>query len=120
MAIAKFELGSLSTIDGGRISAAFEHALKRCEMDCKDRPATNKARKVTLVAELVPVCSDSGDLESVDVSFQIKDTVPTRESASYNMKAVAGGLVFNELSKDDINQLTLDDAPKPKGMTNAG
>ena len=116
MPIEKFQLGSLSTIDGGRINEAFEQALKRCEMDCKDRPATAKARKVALTAELVPVCTPQGDLESVDVTFQIKDTVPTRESATYNMKAVPGGLLFNELSPEDVRQGTIDE-PQPKELT---
>lgn len=120
MAVEKFELKSLVEIDGGRINAAFMQALQRCERDCGDRPATSDSRKVTLTAELTPICSPSGELESVDVRFQIKDTVPTRKSAVYNMKATRAGLLYNELSPDDVNQRTIDEAPGPSSTSNAG
>ncbi len=119
MAIQKFELRSLAELDGGRIREAFEQALRRCELDCMDRPATDNVRKVSLTAELVPVCSPGGELESVDVRFHIKDTVPSRKSAVYNMKATRGGLLFNELSPDDIHQRTIDEAISPRLASDA-
>lgn len=114
MAIEKFELRSLSTMDGGRIREAFEQTLKRCRDDCHDRPGVAKARKVTLIAMLVPVCDPDGSMASCDVQFEIDDSLPKRVSPNYNMRAVRGGLLFNELSKDDVRQGTLDDAPGPK------
>jgi hypothetical protein len=44
--------------------------------------------------------------------------VPTRESGTYNMKAVAGGLLYNEMSPDDINQTTIDQ-PQPRRAADA-
>jgi len=115
LAIQKFDLPSLRDLDNGRVSEAFLHAMRRCEYDCKDRPATPDARKVTLTCELVPVCTPAGELESVDVTFQIKDSVPVRRSARYNMKAVeGGGLLFNDLSPDDIRQATIDEPRGPR------
>ncbi len=109
MAVEKFELASLVTIDGGRIREAFEQALKRCRDDCHDRPGVAKVRKVSLVATLAPVCAPDGSMGSCDVQFEIDDSLPKRVSPSYNMKAARGGLLFNELSPDDVNQGTLDD-----------
>lgn len=119
MAIQKFELEALTTIDGGRINAAFQHALARCEADCRDRPGTAKARKIALVVTMTPLCDDSADLESVNVHFQITDSIPKRESKVYNMKAHPGGLLFNELAPEDVRQGTIDE-PQPRSLTNAG
>lgn len=112
MALEKFSLATIGEMDGGRIRAAFEQALRRVETDLKDRPGVKTKRKVELHMELTPVI-DAGELDSVNVRFQIKDNVPKRESQAYNMKAVPGGLLFNDLSPDDVRQATLDMAPKP-------
>jgi hypothetical protein len=123
MGLQKFDMETLTELDGGRIRTAFEQAMKRLEHDCKDRPNVKAARKLELVITMTPLPDDAGDLDSVDVKFRVKDSVPKRESKAYNMRAVPGGLLFNELSPDDVRQQTLDMAPKPapvKEATNAG
>jgi hypothetical protein len=119
MAVERFELSALSTIDGGRINAAFQQALARCEADCRDRPGTGKPRKIALVVTMTPLCDDSADLESVNVHFQITDTIPKRESKVYNMKADRKGLLFNELAPEDVRQTTIDE-PQPRKVKDAG
>lgn len=110
MAIEKFSLATLASIDQGRVREAFEQALKRCEADCKDRPGTDEARKVTLTAILVPVHDEgTGELESCNVQFQIVESIPKRKSKVYNMASDESGLFFNELSPDQIKQRTLDE-----------
>jgi hypothetical protein len=111
--LEQFTLGTLAEMDGGRIKAAFEQALNRCRHDCEDRPSIAGARKITLTVTLEPVAADSGELESVDVSFALNEKLPNRASKTYNMEAVTGGLLFNELSPDEVRQRTLDMAPKP-------
>lgn len=111
--LEKFDLATLAAMDGGRIREAFEQALNRCRHDCEDRPAVDGARKITLVVSLTPIADDSGELSSVDVAFDLNDRLPKRGSKTYNMQAVTGGLVFNELSPDEVKQKTLDMAPKP-------
>jgi len=113
MALEKFTLATLAEMDGGRIKEAFEQAVNRCRYDCEDRPAVDGARKVTLVVTMEPLANDAGDLGSVDVSFDLQEKLPKRGSKTYNMQAVAGGLLFNELSPDEVKQKTLDMAPKP-------
>lgn len=108
MALEKFTLKTLAEMDGGRILEAFEQALNRCRYDCEDRPAVKGARKITLVVSMEPIADDSGDLGSVDVSFDLNDKLPKRGSKTYNMQAVTGGLLFNELSPDEVKQKTLD------------
>jgi len=114
MALEKFTLATLAEMDQGRIRIAFEQALQRLQDDLKDRPAVESARKITLLVSLVPIVGDDGELDSVDVDFKITDTVPKRESKTYNMQATRGGLLFNELSPDEVRQRTLDMAPKLK------
>ena len=107
MTLQKFEFETVATIDDGRIREALDQAIRRCELDCKDRPNLNTARCVTLKINLTPVPSEAGDLDSVDVAFAIGDALPRRASKTYNMRATRGGLLFNELSPDDVNQMTL-------------
>lgn len=110
--LEKFTLATLVDMDGGRIKTAFEQALQRLESDCKDRPGVKRSRQLQLVLDLTPV-ADGGDLDSVNVTFKIKESIPKRESKAYNMQAVAGGLLFNDASPEDVRQKTLDMAPKP-------
>ena len=112
MALEKFSLATIADMDGGRIREAFEQALKRIEADLKDRPGVKTARTLELGLMATPV-AEGGDLESVNMQFRVKDSVPKRESKSYNMQAVPGGLLFNDASPDDVRQMSLDMAPKP-------
>lgn len=112
MALEQFSLATLAEMDGGRIRTAFEQALKRLEADCKDRPGVKRARQLQLVVDMQPV-ADDGELDSVNVTFRIKESIPKRESKAYNMQAVPGGLLFNDASPEDVRQMSLDMAPKP-------
>lgn len=114
MALERFKLGSLVDLDGGRISAAFEHALARLEADCKDRPGVKDARKLELHVTVTPVIDQGGELESCNLQFRISDKVPKRQSKVYNMSAGRSGLYWNELSAEDARQMTIDDARGPR------
>lgn len=113
MALERFALSTIATMDDGRINEAFLQALRRCEDDCKDRPGLKDERVVKIEVRMAPI-GDEGDLESVNVAFKITDTVPKRSSKTYNMKSVPGGLLFNDASPEDVRQATLDMAPKPE------
>ena len=117
MALEKLDLGSLERLDQGRIAVAFEHALRRAEMDCKDRPGVKAARTVVLVARIMPLQDvDTGQLDTCNVDFQVHESIPKRRSRTYSMRASPGGLVFNELSPDNIKQGTLDEPIAPKAV----
>jgi len=118
--LQKFELASIVEMDGGRIREAFEQAMRRAELDCKDRPATDKARTVGLTINLTPIARQDGTLDSIEVSFDIQDKLPARKSTTYSMAAERGGLFFNDMSKDEVRQATLDQIPEPKGTHNVG
>lgn len=116
MALEKFELGTIDKIDNGRIREAFDQAMRRCEADCKDRPAVKDDRRVRLEVTMSPVIDPDGAMESCDVQFQIVDSVPKRKSKVYNMASTRAGLFFNELSPADAHQGTIDQAPKPERL----
>lgn len=120
MALEKFKLASLVTMDEGRLREAWEQALRRAYLDCEDRPGTDKARKVQLVATLTPIQDPAGGMDSCNVSFEVQDTLPKRCSPIYNMLAGRGGLFYNELSKDDVHQMSLDETGPRRSETLEG
>jgi hypothetical protein len=116
MPLQKFQLGSLANMDQGRLAVAFDMLLQRLIEDCKDRPELKTPRKLTLQVTVEP-CTEQGGLDSVNVAFQFKDTIPTRESRTYNMAVVRGGVAFNEASPDVVRQMDLGFDPKPESTT---
>ncbi|MCA8968808.1 MAG: hypothetical protein KDC95_03465 [Planctomycetes bacterium] len=114
-----FDFEQLVKLDDGRICAAFNQLLKRCEEDCRDRPALAKERSITLKLGMKPVINENGDLDSVMVGFHVKESLPKRDSKVYNMAAGRNGLLFNDLSHDNVRQTTLDMAGGPKAVADA-
>lgn len=109
MSVYEFSLANLPHLDEGRLALAFQQAITRAVADCEDRPGEGKGRSIALVAEIVPVMFDN-HLDTVNVSFQVKESLPTRKSKTYNMGVRKGGkLVFNDLSDDNIHQRTIDE-----------
>jgi len=107
VAIEKFELASVAKMDMGRIRSAWDREMRLAREDCVDRPALKKARKVILVATLTP--SDGEDAELIDVQFEIDHKLPRRTSRPYQMQVARGRMLFNDLSPDDVAQMTLDE-----------
>lgn len=108
MALEKFSLASLATIDSGRVKVAFDQALRRVEEDCRDRPIVDTARKVTITAIIKPNATEAGELASCDLRVEISDNLPKRQSQTYNMASTPGGLLYDELSPEDVDQKTLE------------
>lgn len=123
MAFHQFDLSTLRQLDGGRVAEAFLHAIKRAALDCEDRPGEERARKVSLQAEITPQTrlEEEPDgrmktvFDGVDVKFQIKDALPTRLSRKYSMGVKHNGSVyFNADSPHDHRQATFFDGEKPE------
>src|SRR5690349_23516801 len=99
MPLQKFAIESLATIDDGRIKAGFEMMLDDLIRDCRDRPEHKSKRKLTLTISMEPCSLERGELETVDLCFDLKPSMPKVESRKFNMRAVRGGLGYNELSR---------------------
>ncbi len=110
MTVCELNLASLmEELDGGRINEAFAAELRRVALDCEDRPADDKVRKVSLELQIEPVCDDQGHLDSLKGKFHVTSTVPKRRSKTYSFGFRKGGrLVFNDLSDDNIHQQTIE------------
>lgn len=110
MTVRELTLAALmEELDGGRIHEAFMAELRRVALDCEDRPADGKTRKVTLELHVEPVTDEHGQLDSLSGKFHVTSSVPKRRSKSYSFGFRKGGrLVFNDLSDDDIHQRTIE------------
>jgi hypothetical protein len=86
------------------VDVAFAEHLRRVVLDCRDRPADSKPRKVTLEVTIVP--QPQGDVcDDVALTFQVKDTVPVRKSRSYHLGVQRNGqLIFRPENPEDVNQ----------------
>jgi hypothetical protein len=109
MALEQFHLATLATLDGGRVGAAFDLALRRVIDDLNSRPNDDRARKLSLTVVLQPVADEKGDLVDTQVQFLVADNLPKRQSKVYSMSAEGGELWFNELSPDNVRQMTIDE-----------
>ena len=100
-------------LDHGRVHEAFQAELRRIIADLEDRPADTKPRKLSLEFKLTPVQDESGNLDEVKGRFDIKAAVPNRRTKEYSFAAQKTSqghrLIFNDLSDEDINQMTIDE-----------
>ena len=110
MALKKFNLTNIAEMDSGRIREAFEQAINRMRDDCRDRPGVQKPRKAQLIVSMAPTVGEDGEVDTIEVSFDIKETIPARQSRRYSMRdrGGAGDLMFNDLAPDDPDQMTID------------
>lgn len=90
-----FSLKNLEKLDGGAIDRAFMNELRNVLFDCYNRPTMKKARKLSVVFDVVPVpaaqMGEDGaqhgfELDQVEISGQVFSAVPKRQSRKYVMK----------------------------------
>lgn len=111
MSLINFNVGSLATIDSGKLAAALDEDVQRCVKDCLNRPGEKKARVVNLQVRIEPdFVDDTGDCESVKLRFALKNSLPARCTRDYSMLARKNGtLLFNDLSPGNVHQRTIDE-----------
>jgi hypothetical protein len=110
MGLRDLNLQGLAHIDGGRVDVAFNRHLRRAIEDCEDRPGDRNARKVVLTAILRPVCLQDGAVTDVNAEFEIASSVPKHISRTVECRIKANGrAIFNDLSEDDVEQMTIDE-----------
>lgn len=104
-------LANLPEIDNGRIDLAFNAAVRRVIEDLNDRPGVDKERKIELIVKIAPDCdTEQGLLVGGNIQFEVKDSVPKRQTTIYPMKLGATGLLFEPQSPANPNQPPLSDA----------
>jgi hypothetical protein len=116
--IQKLSCETLPSIGEGRFAKCVDHALEQVEIDCKERPNELKPRKVVVTIVVTPTSAVGEELETVDVAFDVKHSIPMMRTRPYSMLASARkpGLFFQEMSPDDPKQTSFEDGQEaPKG-----
>ena len=110
MAVRELTLESLQEIGGGTVAAAFQHHIKRCLIDCEDRPGDKSAREITLTVMVKPDVGQDGQINNVSTEYKVHSKVPAHVSRPVVCQLKHGGrAAFNDLSPADPNQHTIDE-----------
>lgn len=67
---------TLGDLDAGALRLLIDAAIGEALEDCDNRPALEKARRVTVTIALTPYTSDRGGLRGVDVDTKVDLRVP--------------------------------------------
>jgi hypothetical protein len=90
-----------------KIPEAFDALLRRATMDCFDRPADDKPRKVKLELALVPRLEPDGTCAEVEYQFFFAAAIPAHRTKVYSGSLRPNGTVlFNPDSPDNVAQAT--------------
>lgn len=109
--LRKLSLDTLHTAEGGRVALLFKRHLERAVQDCEDRPGDKNKRKVTVNLLLSPVIGQDGATCDTNVEIELTSSIPKHITRPINCRMKHGGqLVFNDMSEDNVDQLTLDEA----------
>lgn len=103
-------IGDLAKIQSGLIDELFQQELARITLDVIERPGFETARKLVVELTVAPVAGQSGCLDSVHVSCEVNGKVPKQKTSGYSMLCGKGELSFNDQSRDNAHQRTLDEA----------
>lgn len=103
-------LENVSSLDFGKLSAAFNQHMQRATMDCMDRPGDDHDRKVILTFCLKPEKSQSGLTDHVLLEAQVSSKVPVHRGAVHQCLAKGPGhLLFETLSPDHVEQRSFEE-----------
>lgn len=104
-------LETLKSLDLGSVDAAFRRCLERAVRDCLDRPDDERARKVTLQLNLVPVkqiIQNVISCEGARGTVQFRCRVPDYETRTLDFGVRENGsLYFSEECPDNHRQSSL-------------
>jgi hypothetical protein len=104
-------IADLTKIQSGLIDKVFQAELHRLTEDVIDRPGLKTSRKLMVEISIEPVVGQNGFLDSVNVSCEVNGRVPKQKTAGYSMLCRKGELSFNDVSRDNAHQRTLDEIP---------
>lgn len=127
--LVELDLNTLHQLQGGAIFEQVQKLIKQAVADCENRPAEDRARKVTIQLEMKPVTriEDIDEthrrlvLDGLKLSLQMDVKCPTRKTIEFDCGVGDGhALLFNPDSPHNHRQaplpLTLD-APDTVAMS---
>lgn len=112
-------LDTMGDIDQGSLRIAVNKALKLATQDLHDRPALDKKRTIALVIELKPELDNNSSqpqLDSVDVSWQVKVSTPAIGSTDVTMKPTHDGQLYfhSDLPDSPDDETIMDEADRKR------
>lgn len=109
--LTHFTIQEIGKLDDGRVAAIVNKQIRAATVDCSNRPGVSDARKITVVLEMKPVCGEDGLCQETYIEAVTSLSTPKSRSKPINMGVRANGaLMFNDVSQDNVNQQTLDQA----------
>lgn len=122
----KFNLQNLALLDGAKIPMVFDKEMARIIEDCNDRPLLDKARRVVIVFEAVPVSNieknkgsvpagGTVDCDNVKLKCEIQSSIPKHKTQVYTMTPKNDGSLFfhpDDPEDPDANLLYDEDAER--------
>jgi len=109
--LKELTLQNIEALDFGKAARAFQLALRRAVDDCNDRPADNRARKITFQLELKPVKEIEGNCIScagARGTFQVRCKIPDYQTEEVDFGVKSNGIIyFSEESPKDHRQSTM-------------
>lgn len=101
MSVKELTLETISELDGGKVSIAWQEMLKRIVEDCEGRPGELGTREVRLIFRAKPIMDSDGLCEDIATQFHIEGKMPKQQSRVYTLGVRKGGRVaFSDVSKD--------------------
>lgn len=98
-------LENLTELDEGKVALMLQRAISVVTEDILDRPDDQTARKVVLTLSLKPASAGREGLKTAELEVAVKTTVPKLQTRPYECKrGENGGLQFNAVSPEDVNQ----------------
>lgn len=71
-----FTLDTLGDLDDGATRLIVDQALADALADCDARPALDKARRLTITIEMLPVLNQTGGMKGVTAEAKVKLAIP--------------------------------------------
>lgn len=73
-----FTIDTLGNLDDGVVRKLVDKALEEALTDCDNRPGLEKARKVAITIQFLPVLDDRNAMKGVRATAQVKTSLPPR------------------------------------------
>jgi len=113
MAMNLLNTAGLAHLDGGMFAAVVDGAIKRAVYDIADRITVPGPRKVVVELAFTPSKINHADkeVEQINITYSYKESHPAKKSGTVNCSVKKNGtLQFNDLSQDNVDQRTIDEA----------
>jgi hypothetical protein len=104
-------LEDLRHIESGIVPRLVEHSLRQVANDIEERPGLKAKRAVLIKLEFVPEVDNQGTLRRLGLTPTVETKIPPQKVSEYDATlSPTGDIVINDLSREDVKQMTIDEA----------